>query len=405
MKTLETDVCIAGGGPAGMLLALLLAKMNIRVHVLEKQKNFDREYRGEILQPRFLQMLDQLGLKEYLEKFPHEKLKQGAFFVHDHQIGSINFQNVYSGIPYAISMPQPVLLQALYEKAAEYPSFELSFHASVMKMIMEEGVVKGVTVKCVDEEFDIRAKITIGADGRFSTLRRLMDYAIEYEQYSMDLIWFTIEHPEHWERMLRFQISNGPTCIMGSKYGNRLQVGIAFKREEWDAIKQQGIEAFKQTIINTHPYFKDFASSLTDFKPFTPLQSKLFMVKQWAKDGCLLIGDAAHCATPIGAVGVSLSCATAVIAADVIVKAINENDFSAGMLNLVQKIREPEIRKIHAFQKKIENVMVDSPVLRKIRPIAITLLAKTPLFTKIQKRMLLMPTPLPIDPQLSFNKQ
>ncbi|MFM1654996.1 FAD-dependent monooxygenase [Brevibacillus sp. B_LB10_24] len=402
MKNLETDVCIVGGGPAGMLLGLLLAKQNIRVHVLERQKNFEREYRGEILQPRFLQMLEQLGLKEYIEQFPHEKLKEGAFYVHDRRIGTINFQNIHASSPYAISMPQPILLQALYEKAVTFPSFEMSFHSSVNNLIVDDGIVKGVTVKRGGEDVEIRAKITVGADGRFSTLRRLTDFEIEYEQYNMDLIWFTIDHPEHWERMLRFQISNGPTCIMGSKYGNQLQVGIAFKKEEWEMSKQKGIEDFKRTIVNIHPYFQEFVSSLKDFRPFTPLQSKLFMVKQWAKDGCLLIGDAAHCSTPIGAVGVSLSCATAVIAADVIVRAMRENNFSAEMLNQVQVIREPEIRRIHAFQMKIEKVMVDSPILRRVRPIAITMLAKTPLFGNIQKRMLLMPTPLPIDPILSF---
>jgi 2-polyprenyl-6-methoxyphenol hydroxylase-like FAD-dependent oxidoreductase len=401
-NALETDVCIVGGGPAGMLLGLLLAKQDIRVHVLERQKNFDREYRGEILQPRFLQMLEQLGLKEYVERFPHEKLKQGAFYVHDHRVGSIDFQNVYSGSPYAISMPQPILLQALHDKAITFPSFEISFQSTVYKTIVEQGVVKGVMVKKDNEDVEIRAKITVGADGRFSALRRLLDYEMEYENYKMDLIWFTIEHPEHWEHMLRFQISNGPTCIMGSKYGNKLQVGVAFKKEEWEEIKHKGIDSFKQTLVSIHPYFKPFAGSLTDFKPFTPLQSKLFMVKEWAKDGCLLIGDAAHCSTPIGAVGVSLSCATAVIAADVIVSAMREKDYSAKRLGRVQVIRQPEISRIHGFQKKIENVMVDSPVLRKLRPILITMLAQTPLFAKIQKRMLLMPTPLPIESTISF---
>jgi 2-polyprenyl-6-methoxyphenol hydroxylase-like FAD-dependent oxidoreductase len=124
------------------------------------------------------------------------------------------------------------------------------------------------------------------------------------------------------------------------------------------------------------------------------------MVKQWAPDGILLIGDAAHCATPIGAVGVSLSCSTAVVAAETITHALQLDDVSAARLSHV--LREPEIRTIHTLQKRIENIMVDNPLIRKISPIAIQLIANSPIFKKIQKNMLLMPTELPVDRKFTF---
>jgi 2-polyprenyl-6-methoxyphenol hydroxylase-like FAD-dependent oxidoreductase len=125
MKTLSTDVCVVGGGPAGMMMALLLAKQKVNVMVVERNPNFDREFRGEVLQPRFIQMLEQINLRLYIESFPHLKLKHGAIMKDSTQIGEFNFSAIDSKFPYAMWMPQPVLLQALYKKCQEYPSFSM----------------------------------------------------------------------------------------------------------------------------------------------------------------------------------------------------------------------------------------------------------------------------------------
>ena len=158
MKTLNTDVCIVGGGPAGLMMALLLAKQKVNVSVVERNANFEREFRGEVLQPRFVQMLDQLNLRSYIESFPHLKLKHGAIMKDANQIGEFNFSALDSNFHYAMWMPQPILLQALYQKCQEYPTFRIYFHSKVQKLLKEEEQIKGVITKNAQgEELEILA--------------------------------------------------------------------------------------------------------------------------------------------------------------------------------------------------------------------------------------------------------
>ena len=151
-QTFETDVCIVGGGPAGMMLGLLLAKVGIRVLVLEQHRDFEREFRGEVLMPRFMQMLDALNLYQYFGEFHHIRLQAAEMFFQDKLVGKIDFKEIAPESPVALWMPQPVFLDALYQKAQEFPSFHLWFNASPVSLIKEGERTKGVVVKKEGEE-------------------------------------------------------------------------------------------------------------------------------------------------------------------------------------------------------------------------------------------------------------
>lgn len=405
-KRLQKDVIVVGGGPAGMMLGLLLAKVGVQVIVLESHDNFDREYRGEVLQPRFAQLLDQLQLRAYIEQLPHSKLKKGAFYHYDKKKGDFDFSSMIAGVPYALWIPQPILLQALYEKAKEYPTFDMMFHAPVKKLHEKDGTVSGVVVEQKSKEFlEIQAKVTIGADGRFSTIRRLGGFELEYEYYLGDLIWFSIPRPPHWGEELQFKITEGHSYITLPKYPDLLQVGIALPRGEWKETQRQGVETFRQEIMHANKGFHEFAESLVDFKPFVPLQAKNYMVKTWAKNGCLLIGDAAHCSSPVGAIGVSLAVTTAVVAADVILDALQKHDVSAKVLGRVQEIRSEEIKEIHQIQERMGNLFfTSSKFVKGIRPYVVSAAFKTPLFSMIQKKLFVMKNPVAINPEFIFDK-
>ncbi|PWU00996.1 MAG: hypothetical protein C5B52_08030 [Bacteroidetes bacterium] len=403
MKTLRTDVCIVGGGPAGMMMALLLAKQKVNVLVVERNMNFDREFRGEVLQPRFVQMLDQLNLRSYIESYPHLKLKHGAIMKDSAQIEEFNFTAIDSKFPYAMWMPQPILLQALYKKCQEYPSFSMLFHTKVQSLLKEREEIKGVITKNAQgENLEIQAKITIGADGRFSTIRQLGGFELEYDFYENDLIWFTIPHPKDMDNTLRFYMSK-PIYLVLPKYPDLMQIGLAFPKETWKEIRGSGIEKFRGTLKDLNPLFHSFAEELQDFRAFTVLNSRVQYVKEWAKDGCLLIGDAAHCASPVGAMGVSLSVATAIVAADIVWIGLEKQDTTQEWLQQIQTIRSPEIRLFHRSQIRIEKLAIrHTPWLKAIGGTMIPLFIKTKLARAIQRRIFLMPKPLPIDDSFVF---
>jgi 2-polyprenyl-6-methoxyphenol hydroxylase-like FAD-dependent oxidoreductase len=403
MRKIETDVCIIGGGPSGMIMALLLAKRGIKVSVLERGKNFDREYRGEVLQPRFVQMMEQLGLREHIESYTHLKIDTVGFYYKHKVIAPVSFSKLIDGINYALWMPQPVLLQSLYDKAVTLPSFSMLFDTGLKQVIKEGEQVVGVMAESSDGPIEIRARVTIGADGRFSLLRKLCGFEMEYEHYENDVAWFTTQVPQDYPKTMQLLMSDQHFYLVLPKYPDCIQGGITMKKGEWKSFQNKGIEDLKKELMQASPAFAHFAKSLTDFKPFTLLQAKTMFVKEWAKDGCLLVGDSAHCASPAGGVGVSLSTASAIVAADVVYKALQMGDVSAKMLGKVQKIRSEDVRQIHQMQRKQETLQVsNNPIVKAIRPYLISLLSKTPLFKKIQKKVLVLAKPLPIDPKFTF---
>lgn len=404
VQTIETDVCIVGGGPAGMMMALLLAKQNVRVVVLERNANFDRDFRGEVLQPRFVQMLDQLNLRAYIESFPHIKLNRGMIMKDSGQIGEFNFSAIDSKAPYAMWMPQPILLKALYEKCLDYSSFNVYFHTTVQHLSKDGERIRGVIAKNAQgDEIAISAKVTVGADGRFSTVRHLAGFELEYDFYNNDLVWFTIPHPKDMDNTIRFYFAKSIYLVL-PKYPDLMQIGLAFPKEEWQRVRGRGIDAFRETIKQLNPLFQDFAESIHDFRAFTVLNSRVQYVKEWAMDGCLLVGDAAHCASPVGAIGVSLSVATAIVAADVVWNGLKDNDVSKGQLLQVQTVRDREIRSIHRAQMRVEKLAIrHTRIIKNVAGVLLPVMIRTKFAKGFQRRLFMMPHPLPIDPSFPFD--
>jgi len=196
MTGVRTSVCIVGAGPAGLMLGLLLAKRGADVLVLEGHENFDREYRGEVLQPSTARLLDELGLLDYILGEPHSLIDSGKVRLNGRDIAEISFKHLIPEYPYAIWMPQPIFLRALHRKAQQLPSFSCWMGAKVSRLIEENGRIVGVSgVRHGGEPFEIRTDVVIGADGRYSTIAKQGGFKAEYEHRDLELIWFTIEQP------------------------------------------------------------------------------------------------------------------------------------------------------------------------------------------------------------------
>ena len=399
----ETDVCIVGAGPAGMVLGLLLAKLGHSVIVLEHHEDFSREYRGEVLMPRFTQMFRQIGLFNFIESYHHLKLSELEGFFHNRKIFSLNFKEISPDAPFSIWMPQPILLGALYDKAKTFPNFKLIFGARADSLIQSGGVTRGVQAIKDHEPLEINAKITVGTDGRFSVVRKRGGFDLAYENHDFDILWFTVPKPEDYDNKVRFFLSRERNYLILPKYPNSLQCGLILGKDEFHSLHAQGIETIRKILLGSQPLFRRFAEELKDFSPFSLLQAKIEMVREWAKDGLLLVGDSAHTCSPAGAIGVSVAVSSAIVGAEVISDALKKGDYSKAALGRLQELQESEVRWIHARQRNFTQILLSrSGFAKSFLPFLFLILAKTGVLRFFQRGLLTMKKPLAVSDDLKF---
>jgi 2-polyprenyl-6-methoxyphenol hydroxylase-like FAD-dependent oxidoreductase len=402
----RTGACIVGGGPAGLLLGLLLARRGAEVIVLEGHETFDREFRGEVLQPSTARLLDQLGLLPYILEQGHLRLTEGRLLVHGKPAAGFHFKRIAPDYPYAIWMPQPVFLEALARKARPCAGFQCWMGAHVNEIVEEGGAVVGVRgVRHGKEPFEIRADVVVGADGRHSVLRRLGGFATEYEHHDFDVIWFVVEPPPDWSKTIYFSLGGTPLLLL-PKYPDLVQAGLLLRPDEWRHWRQEGVAAVAERIGRLSPLFAKFASSLHDFTPFFPLPGVILLVREWARDGLLLIGDAAHTMSPAGAIGVNVALSTAAIAAQEIYPRLGRGPLPKSALARVQDLRVGDVKTLHRLQRTAGRGLIGSgsgnPVLRWLIQRALPLAARSWVFPIVQRRLFFGAPLPPLDPAFRF---
>jgi len=407
-SAVRVSACIVGGGPAGLMLGLLLAKRGVDVLVLEGHEDFEREFRGEVLQPSTSNLLDELGLLEYVLAQPHSLLEAGKIRLNGRPVGQFEFKKISPRYPYAIWMPQPIFLEALRRKAAAFPSFKCWMGAKATGLIEENGKVVGVSgLRHGKESFEVRADVVVAADGRYSALTRLGGFQVEYEHHDFDVIWFTIEQPPGWTST--FYVSFGDVRgLMLPKYPHHIQAGLVMPTGEWKQWRDAGLAVVAERVRRFDPVFTEFAASLRDFKPFFPLEGIIRLMRQWSRDGMLLIGDAAHTMSPAGAIGVNVAIATAAVAAHVLYPHFGHGPIGREVLQEVQRLREPDVRTLHRLQLGAQGVLLGqgsrNPITKWLVQTAIPLLFRSPLVPAVQRRIFFGAPLPPIDPAFSFRE-
>ena len=405
--TARTSVCVVGAGPAGLLLAMLLAKRGADVIVLEGRPTFDREFRGEILQPSALRLLDVLGLLDDILSKPHAKLTEAVYRINGRRSGSFHWGRIAPEYPYAVWMPQPTLLRSFRDKAKRLAGFRCWMGARVEELVERDGNVVGVRgTRGGAVKFEVRADVVVGADGRHSIVRRLAGARVEYEHDEFDVVWFLAQQPADWYNTMYFVLGQDIQGVMLPRRSGEIQAGLLLPKGQWREWRQQGVPYVANRVRRLDPIFTSFSDGLQDFSPFVPFSGVLRLVSEWSRDGLLLIGDAAHTMSPTWGVGVNVALVTAAVAAQVIFPRIGRGSIPATDLARVQELREGDVRLLHRFQQGVQQALIvqpySNPLLAWLLPTFLPLLLLSPVLPLLQRWLLFETSMPPIDPEFSF---
>ena len=331
------------------MLGYLLARSGVEVVVLEKWPDFFRDFRGDTIHPSTMQNLHELGLLEKFLKLPHQKTRQMVGYIGGEEVTIADFSYVRTRCPYIAFIPQWDFLNFIAEEAKQFPSFKLLMHTEATGLIEEKGRVVGVTAKGQEGEYEIRADLVVGADGRHSTIREASKLELVETGVPIDVLWFRLAAFENDpERSLGF-IDHGKVLVALDR-GDYWQCAFIIAKGHFDEIKSAGMEHFRATIARLAPYLSKSAEALSDWEQVKFLSVTIDHLKKWYKPGLLLIGDAAHAMSPLGGVGINLAVQDAIAAGNVLVPAFKRGMPTEGDCVAIQKRREFPTRMTQRLQ-------------------------------------------------------
>ncbi|WP_158887486.1 FAD-dependent oxidoreductase [Amycolatopsis anabasis] len=313
--TERTTCVVVGGGPAGMVLGLLLARAGIEVTVLEKHGDFLRDFRGDTVHPSTLQLLDELGLGEKFAALPHSEIDRISFPIdRDHQLTLGDLRRLKVKYPYIAMVPQWDLLDLLAETGKAEPAFTLRMNTEMTGLITEGGRVAGVRYRSPDGEGELRADLTVACDGRWSLARREAGLAPREFDVPFDTWWFRLPRKPGDPAGITPHMRNGRFGVALPREGY-FQIAYLAAKGSDPRLRAAGIESFREGLADLYPEFADRLDSLESMDDVKFLDVRLNRLHRWHIDGLLCIGDAAHAMSPIGGVGINLAVQDAVATA------------------------------------------------------------------------------------------
>jgi len=387
---LTTRCCIASGGPAGMMLGLLLARAGVPAVVLEKHRDFLRDFRGDTIHPSTLELMHELGILEEFLRRPHQEVRTLGGQIGDDFVQVADFGHLPTHCRFIVLMPQWDFLDFIAEQAKQYPAFQLRMEADVTDLIVEGGRVVGVRATVPDGELEVRADLVIGADGRHSTVRAKAGLEILDLGAPMDVLWMRLSrHPDDPGQTLG-RFDTGRIFVMLNR-NDYWQCAYVIPKGGYDEIRARGLAAFRDEIVRLAPYLRDRTAELADWSDVKLLSVSVDRLRQWYRPGLLCIGDAAHAMSPVGGVGINLAIQDAVAAANILAPRLQQGPVSEQDLRAVQHRREFPTRATQAMQVAVQKRVIGR-VLESTRklsaPLPVRLLRLMPFLTRLPARLI-----------------
>jgi 2-polyprenyl-6-methoxyphenol hydroxylase-like FAD-dependent oxidoreductase len=381
---------IAGGGPAGMMLGLLLARAKIDVIVVEKHADFLRDFRGDTIHPSTLEVLHELGLLDAFLKLPHQQVPKLNARVGDITVTLADFSHLPVHCRFIAMIPQWDFLDFLADHAALYPGFRLMMKTEVTDLIEESGRVAGVRAATASGLIDIRADLVVAADGRNSVIRDKAGLPVKDFGAPMDVLWFRLSRkPDDPDQTMgRFDVGR---IFVSINRGDYWQCGFVIPKGQVEEVRRRGLSAFRNSVAHLAPYAKDRVQELGDWDQIELLTVRVDRLLRWYRPGLLFIGDAAHAMSPVGGVGINLAIQDAVAAGNILAAPLRDGRISVEHLRRVQKRREFPTRVTQrlqiAMQRRVIVRVLDETKPFK-PPMILRLIGKFPFLQRIPARLI-----------------
>lgn len=356
-EQVQTQCCIAGGGPAGMMLGFLLARGGVDVLVLEKHKDFLRDFRGDTIHPSTLELMYELGILEEFLKRSHQKVTQLSGKIGSETVTIADFTHLPTHCKFVALMPQWDFLNFIAGQAGRYPGFHLRMQAEANELLEDGGRITGIRAKTPDGSLDVRADLTIGADGRRSAMRKSAGLEAIDLGAPMDVMWMRLSRRENDPGQTFGHVERGKMLVMLNRE-DYWQCAFVIPKGTAEDVERRGLPAFREEIATLEAFLRDRVEELQDWKQVSVLTVSVDRLVSWSRSGLLCIGDAAHAMSPIGGVGINLAIQDAVATANILGSKLLRGTLTEDDLQAVQRRRAFPTRATQSLQVAIQNNVI-----------------------------------------------
>jgi len=388
---LNTGCCIAGGGPAGLMLGYLLARAGVQVIVLEKHDDFLRDFRGDTIHPSTLTVLDDLGLLESFLELPHQEVRELTGEVYGQCVTLADFTHLPAPRPFMVLIPQWDFLDFIAVQARRLPDFSLRMGAKALSVIECDGKVTGVNVQTAEGNLAIHADLVVAADGRHTTLRGSAKLPSEDLGAPIDVLWFRLPRDAAHDPSRTGGTIRPGAMLVSLNRDTYWQCAYVIPKGSQGELREKGIAQFRERVGAVAPFLARAASTLASWDDVKLLSVQISHMPRWYREGLLCIGDAAHAMSPVGGVGINLAIQDAVAASNLLAEPLRAKRLGTADLAAVQRRREWPARVTQRVQVAIQNEVL-APVLAGTHapasvPLPLKLLQRLPLLRRIPARL------------------